>query len=92
MSFCFISPKIRFKSLSGEMDFCMQGTSNRFCAALKSTILLHWVCCITLQGNQIENLIVKIYIFMLFLADERPVSIEDTLLLCPAPVINETGR
>ncbi len=25
-------------------------------------------------------------------SDERPVSVEDTLLLCPAPIINEAGK
>lgn len=30
--------------------------------------------------------------FLFFRADEKPAGIEDTYLLCPAPVIEEVGR
>lgn len=44
------------------------------------------------QKQKKKNLFLRSVIFAFPHVDERPAGIEDTFLLCPAPVVKEVGK
>ncbi|XP_056617091.1 anthrax toxin receptor 1 [Triplophysa dalaica] len=87
-----------FQALEGVIDSIIKKSCIEILAAEPSSVCAGDSFQVVVRGNgflharNIKQVLCSFKINDTVTLDERPVSIEDTLLLCPAPVIKETGR
>uniref|UniRef100_A0A8B9LID2 Anthrax toxin receptor 1 n=1 Tax=Astyanax mexicanus TaxID=7994 RepID=A0A8B9LID2_ASTMX len=87
-----------FQALRGMIDSIIKKSCIEILAAEPSSVCAGESFQVVVRGNgflyarNINQVLCSFKINDTVTVDEKPVNIEDTLLLCPAPVINEVGK
>ncbi|KAF4105888.1 hypothetical protein G5714_013550 [Onychostoma macrolepis] len=87
-----------FQALEGMIDSIIKKSCIEILAAEPSSICAGDSFQVVVRGNgflharNINQVLCSFRVNDTAILNERPVSVEDTLLLCPAPIINEAGK
>ncbi|XP_050981108.1 anthrax toxin receptor 1 [Labeo rohita] len=87
-----------FQALEGMIDSIIKKSCIEILAAEPSSVCAGDSFQVVVRGNgflharNINQVLCSFRVNDTANIDERPVSVEDTLLLCPAPIINEAGK